>query len=288
MTQLTKQSIYTGLSGPAEAITRTAAEEIKEAVRRTAAEIVYIGGKLVEVQEHLKGNGFQQWCNEEFGWSKSQAYNYINAYNRFGARPNFGQLDIATSAINLLAAPSTPDDVVEEIVSKAEAGEKITYSQAKQAIDNKKQPVVNSLPGTEGMGVQPRTAAEFNEQPKRQAPPPLPTAPAQPAAAPPPLPTAPSSLPPVLGAAVASSSDIDNITGDDAKEAALLWAQMRILEIAQSRAYARWEELNQGLKYKVILDQKLVHQNAVNLLNSPTLRSAAQFSSLNAEVRVEE
>jgi hypothetical protein len=41
----------------------------------------------------------------EFGWSRRIAYNFINVYAAFGERANLAQIDIATSALYLLAAP---------------------------------------------------------------------------------------------------------------------------------------------------------------------------------------
>jgi len=309
---------YMQLPADTRTLVQQRAEEIKESVRRSAQEILITGEKLVEVRGilHQKKGSFDAWLSTEFGWSRSQAYNYINAFERFGSRPNFGQLDIAVSAINMLAAPSTPQDVVDEVLERAERGEKITYTKSKEAIQKNREEVVNPLPGMAELGVTPKRAADFDAKPltvddidpdpeppeppaapAAPLPPPLPAKPPEPPAAPatpaaplpPPLPSKPPE-PPATPAAPAATLPPPLPTAQPAateeeKHAAMIYAQLRILEIATSQAYQLWHSLPK--QYKVALNGDLVLQNARNLMTSPALRSAAQFSALNAEVRAE-
>jgi hypothetical protein len=124
--------------------------EIKDLVRATAENIARIGGKLVEVRARL-GNGgrFDAWLQTEFEWSRRTAYNFIAVHDQFGDRANFAQLDIATSALYLLAAPSTPAEARDEALARAEAGERISHATAKEITAAHQPPPPPRLPEPE-------------------------------------------------------------------------------------------------------------------------------------------
>ena len=86
-------------------------------LKRTAEDIIAIGQELQAAKEQLAdpdGGMFLAWINAEFDMSKSTAYQFINVAKRFGGSlPNFGKL--APSVLYLLAAPSTPDPVIEQV-----------------------------------------------------------------------------------------------------------------------------------------------------------------------------
>ena len=126
-------------------------KEIRERLQRVAQVIWEIGQKLAEVRSWLKHGQFEVWLKAEFGWSHRTAYNFINVYEAFGKTANFAEIDIAASALYLLAAPSTPQKIRDEFVQRARAGEKITYKSVRKTI-KKAQPqlspadtLVNSL-----------------------------------------------------------------------------------------------------------------------------------------------
>lgn len=105
--------------------------EIKALMRRTAQDIIEIGAKYSEVRDllrHNKNGGFEAWAESETGTARRLVYSFISVYETFGNRANFAQLDIAPSALYLLAAPSTPDEARQEAIEHASNGEKITYT----------------------------------------------------------------------------------------------------------------------------------------------------------------
>ncbi|MEH2121105.1 DUF3102 domain-containing protein [Nostoc sp.] len=112
--------------------------EIKERLRRSAQDIWEIGQKLADVRSRLKHGQFETWLKAEFGWSRRTAYNFINVYEAFAERANFAQIDIATSALYLLAAPSTPENVREEILQRAKEGETLTHKSIRRVIKEEK------------------------------------------------------------------------------------------------------------------------------------------------------
>ncbi|MEM6751894.1 MAG: DUF3102 domain-containing protein [Cyanobacteria bacterium P01_C01_bin.38] len=113
--------------------------EIQERLQRSAQDIWEIGQRLADVRAQLKHGQLDAWLKAEFNWSRRTAYNFINVYETFGERANLAQLDIASSALYLLAAPSTPQKVREEYLLKAKEGEKITHKELSSDIKQKKQ-----------------------------------------------------------------------------------------------------------------------------------------------------
>ncbi|WP_138505852.1 DUF3102 domain-containing protein [Nostoc sp. PA-18-2419] len=119
--------------------------EIKECLRRSAQDIWEIGHKLAEVRSQLKHGQFETWLKAEFGWSRRTAYNFINVYETLAEPASLAQIDIATSALYLLAAPSTPQNVREEILQRAHQGKTITYKSIRQVIKEEKSKLISTL-----------------------------------------------------------------------------------------------------------------------------------------------
>lgn len=130
---------YDSLDHDSGIVVQQRATEIKDLLRTTAENIVRIGEKLVEVRGRLPSGQFNDWIEYEFSWSRRSAYNFINVYERFGGeRANFAQLNIATSALYQLAAPSTPAEAVNEIMDRAEEGERIDMATTKEVVTRHK------------------------------------------------------------------------------------------------------------------------------------------------------
>lgn len=129
---------YHTLTSAQRQIVRQNTGEIRERLRRSAQDIWEIGQRLVEVRSHLKHGQFEAWLRDEFGWSRRTAYNFMSVYETFQESANFAQIDIATSALYLLAAPSTPQTLREEVLKQAERGEKITHKDLHQRLKSEK------------------------------------------------------------------------------------------------------------------------------------------------------
>lgn len=115
-----------------------ALEVEKALMRRTAQDIIEIGRRLIEVKARLGHGQFGAWLATEFEWSQDTATRFMNVAARFSNIPQIAEF--APSALYLLAAPSTPDEVREEALERAEAGERITYSTARALVDEHKTP----------------------------------------------------------------------------------------------------------------------------------------------------
>jgi len=130
---------YAALDQETQVVVRLRASEIKGLAKRMASDVVDIGGKLAEVKDRIGGNGkFNDWLSAELGWSERTAYNFIAVWQRFGAA-NFALENVATSALYLLAAPSTPAEAVEVAKQIADSGEEVTHGMAKEIVRQAKE-----------------------------------------------------------------------------------------------------------------------------------------------------
>jgi hypothetical protein len=116
--------------------------EIKGLLRRTAQDIVDIGEKLSEVKQELGHGQFLAWLRTEFDWSESAARKFMQVHKKFKT-VNFTHLNIATSAMYLLAADCTSKAARDEAVQRAEAGEVITRAKAKEIVQLHEQSINN-------------------------------------------------------------------------------------------------------------------------------------------------
>jgi len=130
---------YETLTIEQRALVKQCTGEIRERLQRSAQDIWEIGQRLFDVRAQLKHGQFDSWLKAEFGWSRRTAYNFIKVYEAFGERAKLAQIDIAASALYLLAAESTPPEVREEYLLKAEKGEKITHKELRSDIEQTKQ-----------------------------------------------------------------------------------------------------------------------------------------------------
>jgi hypothetical protein len=130
---------YAALDQETQVLVRLRASEIKGLAKRVASDIVEIGGKLAEVKDCVGGNGkFNEWLSSELGWSERTAYNFIAVWQKFHAA-NFALENVATSALYLLAAPSTPPEAIEVARQIADSGQQVTHGVAKEVVRQAKE-----------------------------------------------------------------------------------------------------------------------------------------------------
>ncbi|MBW4420744.1 MAG: DUF3102 domain-containing protein [Myxacorys californica WJT36-NPBG1] len=123
---------YETLEVEARVVVQQRTGEIKSLIRRSAQDTIEIGQKLLEVKSRLGHGLFGDWLRTEFDWSERLARQYMLVADKMA---KFANLDtIAPSALYLLASSSTPDEVKEEFLEQAEAGEPVTHKQVKIAL----------------------------------------------------------------------------------------------------------------------------------------------------------
>jgi Protein of unknown function (DUF3102) len=97
--------------------------------------IVEIGRRLIECERLCKAEGcWLQWLNIEFKWSRITADNFINVARAAARVKNFDTLNVPVSALYLLAAPSTPAEVIEAVAERGEQGERVSLAEVRTII----------------------------------------------------------------------------------------------------------------------------------------------------------
>lgn len=96
--------------------------------------VVMIGEQFAKVKANLKflrnGNGFREWCDCRAKISYKTADNYINAFENRENVKNFHTF--GKSALFLLTAPNTPQEVRDQASELADAGEDVSIKIIKQ------------------------------------------------------------------------------------------------------------------------------------------------------------
>lgn len=119
---------------------------IKERIRRTTQDIIEIGERLIDVKERLDYGHFGIWLRVEFDWDRRTAQRFMSVTAMLSTCDNLSQVpkasldnvSIAPSALYLLAAPSTPEEIRREVLERAYQGEAVTFSEVKRIIASQK------------------------------------------------------------------------------------------------------------------------------------------------------
>lgn len=122
---------YDDLTPDVQTEIKLASERIKMRMKRTAEDIIEIGKDLIAVKARLPHGQFLPWIQTEFEMTQKTAVRFMQVAERFS-----GKYDIMSyfnpTILYQLAAPSTPDEVVEKVIEKAEDGESVTTAEVKE------------------------------------------------------------------------------------------------------------------------------------------------------------
>lgn len=128
---------YENLDSETRVVVQQRTSEIKSLVKRNAQEVIEIGQKLIDVKEKLGHGKFRCWLKAEFSWGTTTAWKYMKVTETFKCLP-CEHLDIAASALYLLATPSVPESVRNEVLERANQGEPITHTAARAIVQQHK------------------------------------------------------------------------------------------------------------------------------------------------------
>jgi hypothetical protein len=123
---------YAALDAETRIVLLQKTSEIRERMRLTVHEVVEIGERLFAVQRLLAHGQWEAWLQHEFTWSDQTARRYMHVARTFGGKQHLAAF--APSALYALAAPSIPEAARAEAFARAEAGEAITHTLARQII----------------------------------------------------------------------------------------------------------------------------------------------------------
>jgi hypothetical protein len=110
------------------------AEAIRKYAKRTVDDLLEIGRRLAEVKKLLGYGNWLPWLEREFCWSEDTAERLIAIYELQQQIPHVRNLDLPFSGLYLLGRHTTPPKAVEAVVTKAEAGGRVTVAEIKETI----------------------------------------------------------------------------------------------------------------------------------------------------------
>lgn len=110
--------IYESLPEAKRVRLQVRAESIRSRLKRTGEDIIAIGQDLIDAKEDLGHGQFLPWLKAEFDMSEWSAQKFMQVTTKFGGSDksvNF--TDLGASVLYLLASPSTPETVTQEVLS---------------------------------------------------------------------------------------------------------------------------------------------------------------------------
>jgi hypothetical protein len=112
---------------PAAAFLTERAERIRVLYKRAFADVIEIGKILTECKARCGHGNWLPWLKREFGWSSDKAEDYIAIAAQW---PNSDDCpNLPMYSLRLLAAPSTPESAREEVITRAESGERLKHAE---------------------------------------------------------------------------------------------------------------------------------------------------------------
>lgn len=126
---------YTPLGADVAQRVQAAAQRIRRLVQRTLEDVLAVGQELLAVKETLPHGQFGVWLRAEFDWTQRTAGRFMAVAQRFASKMDtVSILKIDLSAAYLLAAPSVPQEASAAALERAERGERITRTVAKEIL----------------------------------------------------------------------------------------------------------------------------------------------------------
>jgi hypothetical protein len=111
-------------------------EQIHRLGKRVLEDVIEIGRRLAACRVIVGHGDWLAWVDRELGWSDRTVERFISVFDLSSQSKfdNLSNLEIPLSGFYLLAAPSTPPEAVDQIVSSAKAGNRPTHDDIRQTI----------------------------------------------------------------------------------------------------------------------------------------------------------
>ena len=93
--------------------------------------IIEVGQDLIDVKKRIGHGKFLKWMDAEFKMTERTAQRFMAVAEKFGAKYDIVS-DLSPTVLYELAAPSTPDETIDEIVEQARAGKRVTVAEVKK------------------------------------------------------------------------------------------------------------------------------------------------------------
>jgi hypothetical protein len=120
------------------------AERIHGRNKRILTEVVANGRDLIAARDLLPHGGWLPWLKKNFDWTERAAQRFMQVTVMVDAKSDsrvvFG--DLPLSVVYVLAAPSTPPEVITEVIADRKAGMLINGDMVKRKIEEAKRPPI--------------------------------------------------------------------------------------------------------------------------------------------------
>jgi hypothetical protein len=114
------------------------AGQIRKSAKGHITHALEMGEHIHEANDALAHAGcegrFSEWVKAECGFSRKTAYNYMNAFARFGGNCE-SLTQFTAEAVYLLAGDDVPDGAIKEALKMADKGERIGLETAKATVE---------------------------------------------------------------------------------------------------------------------------------------------------------
>lgn len=116
---------------------QTNEEAIRASIKRTAEEIIDMGQRLIQVKQDLGHGLFLKWLKTQFDMSESLATKFMQVAHRFGDEIKSVKItNLPATVLYSLAAPSTPDEVVQRVLTGEIPANAQAIKEAKEALQS--------------------------------------------------------------------------------------------------------------------------------------------------------
>ena len=133
-----------------EAFLAEKADAIRSLAKNVVRDVIEIGRHLSEAKGKF-GRGdnpeFLAWAKDALGWSQASVYRFLNVHDlaQRGDFTNLIKCDLDLSSLYLLAAPSTPAEVIAQVEERGRRGEPVTVAQVRGLVAATKEAEVHRI-----------------------------------------------------------------------------------------------------------------------------------------------
>ena len=111
------------------------AAAIRDIAKRVLDDVIEVGQRLTECKALLRHGAWLSWLEREFGWSDDTALNFMRVSEMAKSRTVRDLSLLPVSGLYLLAKPSTPDGVRDDVLRRAAIGEAPSVAEIRRTID---------------------------------------------------------------------------------------------------------------------------------------------------------
>ena len=143
--------------------------EIQSRLISAVEQMIEIGQQLQIAKERLKHGQFQEWLRSEFNMNPRQARRLMLVAKQFKT-DKYAVLKFAPSALYLLAETKTPNTARKEALTRAQKGENISWSNAKEIVARHKGIAGNTPDMTNDSAAASKPKTKVKKQPETLKP----------------------------------------------------------------------------------------------------------------------